>query len=75
MWSVETAANMWRITSATLVNNLRQVLLRRSVNTVKLYHANRGCFGYRPSPQVTLKGQLHCISKLIISKDFKSSCS
>ena len=25
---------------------------------MKLYHANGGCFGYRPSPQVTLKGEL-----------------
>ena len=59
MWSVGTAANMWRITSATSLNNLRQVVLRRSTNTVKLYHANRGCFGYRPFPQLTLKGQLY----------------
>lgn len=48
---------MWRITAATSLNNLRQVLLKRSANTVKPYHANSGCFGYRPSPQVTLKGQ------------------
>lgn len=66
MWSVETSASMWRITTATSLNNVRQVLLRRSANIVKLYHANRGCFGYRPSPQVTLKGQLYCISKPII---------
>ena len=58
MWSIETAANMWRITAATSLNNLRQFLLKRSGNTVKLYHANSGCFGYRPSPRVTLKGQL-----------------
>lgn len=69
MWSVETSANMWRITSATSLNNLCQVLRRRSANTVKLYHANRGCFGYRPSPQVSFKGDKEVLQNQIKNAD------
>ena len=56
---------MWRITAASSMNNLRQVLLKGRANTVKLYHANSGCFGYRPSPQVILKGQLTVNSNVL----------
>lgn len=56
MLSVLAAVNMWRITAATSLKNLRQLLLKSNVNTVKFYHANGGCFGFRPIPHVTLKG-------------------
>ncbi|XP_058954932.2 2-oxoadipate dehydrogenase complex component E1 [Pocillopora verrucosa] len=44
---------MWRIIPPVIpLKNLHQVVLRSSVNTVKLYHAKSGCFGYRPAPQI-----------------------
>lgn len=50
---------MWRIhvPSAFSLRNLRCVAQRSSRNTVRLYHAHSGCFGYRPMPQITLKGK------------------
>lgn len=44
---------MWRIIPPVIpLKNLHQVAVRSSVNTVKLYHAKSGCFGYRPTPQI-----------------------
>ena len=50
---------MWRFIPPVIpLKNLHQVVLRSSVNTVKLYHAKSGCFGYRPAPQIIHAGQL-----------------
>ena len=50
---------MWRFIPPVIpLKNLHKVVLRSSVNTVKLYHAKSGCFGYRPAPQIIHAGQL-----------------
>ena len=49
--------SMWRISSVFSLRNLQHTVKRSNLNTVRLYHAEKGCFGYRPSLQVTDRGK------------------
>ena len=53
--------SMWRISSVFSLRNLKHMIKRSNLNTVRLYHAEKGCFGYRPSLQVTDRGECTCM--------------
>ena len=53
--------SMWRISSVFSLRNLQHTIKRSNLNTVRLYHAEKGCFGYRPSLQVTDRGKCTCM--------------
>lgn len=59
--------SMWRISSVFSLRNLQHTIKRSNLNTVRLYHAEKGCFGYRPSLQVTDRGECTCIACVSIT--------
>lgn len=63
--------SMWRISSVFSLRNLQHTVKRSNLNTVRLYHAEKGCFGYRPSLQVTDRGK-HT-SHLCTCRNYKES--
>ncbi|XP_073248521.1 2-oxoadipate dehydrogenase complex component E1-like [Porites lutea] len=60
---------MWRISSVFSLRNLQHTIKRSNLNTVRLYHAEKGCFGYRPSLQVTDRGSEEALQNRIKNAD------
>lgn len=60
---------MWRATLAAPLKNLCQDFQRGRHNLVRTYHAHSGCFGHRPSPQVTLEASEEAVQNRIKNAD------
>ena len=58
---------MWRTGSIVSLKKLSQFVQRSNRNVVwRLYHAQSGCFGYRPLPQVLVEGKLPRVTVLFL---------